>query len=169
MKQGSIIAARNLTVQRRTFGYLRRDLKAVIITVDKNTDEKDPRDWDKLLLGVIENQSKAPIKFKLPQIDIILTEFKNLPITKTSPVYLSRLYDIASRRRHQGRGNPRRFGTEAWFMKYAYCKLFTAVDDKLDKIANSDDQARPRSQIREPGEPDPVQTELPLEVHPASQ
>lgn len=165
MERESAIAIRNQTVQRRTFGYLRGDIKDVVKTINRNSDKKDPYDVDRLLLGVIDNRSRAPIKFKLPQIDIILTEFKSKVLGKVDPTYLSKMYDITSRRKHQGRGNPRRFGTERWFMKYAYGKLFKIVYDELNRPANSEVQIKPFF-IR--GSKEPVQMRLPLTVPHAS-
>ncbi len=134
MYRESSISKRNRTIQQKTFGNLRDKLEVVL------RDINEPYVWDRLLLDVIKNHSKAPKKFKLSQIDIILTEFKNIPIEKTDEDYLWMLYDIATVKQWQGR-----YGAEAFFMNYAYSKLLGIVEKKLHEIAHPDQGAMSRT------------------------
>jgi len=163
MKQELTTAKRRYTVQRRTFGDLRGNVRVVLKEVNRNSHDTDPRDWDKLILEVIKNRNKSPAKFKLPKLGIILTEFDKLPVSKISFGYLSIMYDIASIRWHQGRGAERRFGSERWLMRETYGKLLIAVERKIYQKIELEGQARPGPQVRAP-----VQLKLPLEVHSAS-
>jgi hypothetical protein len=82
----------------------------------------------------------------MPLIDIILAEFEKLPIKKIDSEYLWMLYDISIRRQWGGRGNPSRYGTEAYFMSRAYGRLFKIVSKKLCEIEDLDFRSRSQSQ-----------------------
>ena len=163
MKQELTIAKRQRTVQRRTFGDLRGEMKTVLRTVNRNSSNANPNDWDRLILGVIRNRSKSPVKFKLPKIGIVLTEFDKLPAGKIDMGCLTAMYDTASIRQHQGRGGERRFGSERWLMRETYGKLLSAVERKIYQKIELEGQAGPGPQVRAP-----VQLKLPIETHSAS-
>ncbi len=150
MKQELTIAKRRHTVQRRTFGDLRGDIRTVVRAINRNTDNMDPHDWDRLILEVIRNQSKSPIKFKLPKIGIILDEFNKLPVGKIGFIHLTTMYNIALFRQHQGRGSEKRFGSERWLMKDAYGKLLQAVQDKRHEQIVLESSSKPAPQVRVP-------------------
>lgn len=147
----SSIAKRNRTIQQKTFGNVRETLKILEIILN-------PRGLDRLMFDVIRNHSRVPVRFKWSLIDIILTEFKNFPISKTNEDYLEKLKDIASMRMYQGRGNPRNSNDEAYFMSHAYSDLLRIIEKKQYEIAHPDQ--RTTSQY--------IQTELMLDAHSTS-
>ena len=119
--------------------------------VDRNPGRTSPHDWDRLLMDVINNGHRAPAKYIMPQIKIILKNFEEMPIEKIGFTYLTKLYDIASVRRHQGNSK------KAWFMNIAYGELLSVVEAKMYEKTDSDGHTKIR----------PAQMKLPLEVRSA--
>lgn len=132
----STTAERKQTPQEKIFGDLREEVEKIVLKTIENTDD-DLSDWDRLLFKIIKNKNRFPKNFKLPMIHIVLDAFKEIPVTQTNDISLSRLRYRVSGRVVLSRGSKWKYGSEAWFMDYAYTRLINISYDKEYEINQS--------------------------------
>lgn len=99
--------------------------EAVKIGVDRD-------DWVRLIAVTIGNESSK--QDKRDEIDIILTEFKNMTIDKTDVGCLDKIHWAAKERSRRGKDSSTKFGTEAYFFVSAYGELAKIADHKLHEL-----------------------------------
>ncbi len=89
---------------------------------------KDPLLLGKLILDIVSNNSKFPVKYKWPMIHVVIEEFEKTPMSHFNSDYLGKMYHDASIRQYQG------YGRKAVYLRNGFRSLLSEVENRLNNM-----------------------------------